>query len=260
VTELVITAEDSAPYRADPDLRWLANTVDTWRTRDEQPRFDPGWFHPSDLQCDDDELLRRYLGTSAGERFTAQKLRIFDNGHGVDQRWKHYLEACGLSTVKAEEERAIELAYLKLRGHCDDIVAEPETGMRWVVELKSINPIGFGKLKDAPQEAHVQQIHCYMVGLGIMRGCVLYENKGDQTVKVFAVPYDPAVWHAIEGRLLRLRKQAEARGNALLDGKPASVLAVAQALKDEVQPDLHVVPSNRIHPTEEGRRQAWALE
>lgn len=217
-------------YTPDPEAAWLVDACGQTRELNETPRQDPGWFHPSDLTCDDHELLARYMGTSVYRFEPAQKLRVYDNGTFMHRRWDAYLAA---AEVMPEHVRRFELPYVRMRGECDGIVAHPETGRRYILELKSINPFGFGKLA-TPQDGHVEQVHCYMAGLGVLDTIVLYENKGDQAVRAFHVPFDLEVWTAIERRLIGLiRRAGETR--RWEDDKPPELVEAALALKNELE-------------------------
>ena len=255
IMPLTIVATGEPEYRADEAVSWLLNHVDDWRERTERPRRDPGRFHPSDLGASDDEIAARYAGTAAPETFDAQKLRIFDNGHGVHARWGRYLKKSGLSV---RHTKSFWMPRLRMKGTCDEIIATPEWthvigdgGMRpdagelHIVELKSINPFGFGALV-APHESHVDQLHCYMAGLRIYRGILLYESKGDQRVKLFDVPFDEARWLAIEARLLRLRREGERMAQERSERLGPDVIAASEALIAEMERVDGALPENDV--------------
>lgn len=201
--EIIATGEPK--YQADPATAWVLETVDRWREHTEKRRRDPGRFHPSDLGKSDAEIVALYNGTAVTFSEPAQKLRVFDNGHGVHSRWGRYLRKSGL-TVK--HKKNFWMPRLRLRGTCDEIIADA-TGAAWIVELKSMNPFSFQRLTTGKPE-HIDQVHCYMAGLRILQGVLLYENKGDQSVKIFPVPFERDRWRLIEDRLLRLKREAEA--------------------------------------------------
>lgn len=219
-------------FEPDPEVAWILDALDEWRQRSERPRHDPGRFHPSDLALKDEEIIARFRGEQIVFTEPAQKLRIFDNGHSVHRRWGSYFKRAGLSI---KHKKGFWMPRLRLKGTCDEIIAHPETGEVLIVELKSINPFGFTNLM-APHAPHLDQLHSYMAGLRILNGAVLYECKGTQAVKLFAVPFDESRWRGIEARLLRLRKEAEEQGPARDEqwaaGQPAEVADVARSLRD----------------------------
>jgi hypothetical protein len=107
-----------------------------------------------------------------------------------------------------------------------------------VVEFKTMNPFGYGRLTE-PKEAHQLQVTAYMAATSIPRAIVLYENKGDQAVRAFAVEFDRVLWDEIVSRLQRLRAEAE-----VMDaGVDAGVLTASRRLAQELagRPQLEVV-------------------
>jgi hypothetical protein len=169
---------------------------------------DRGWFHASSLGQSDEELIQRYRGALILEPRTARELRVFDLGHDRDGSWKRYLAKAGLSVVAEEEARNIRLPWVRLCGSLDDIAHDPMTGEMWVIEFKTINPFAYQQLS-APKPEHVQQVHAYMAATTIHQAIVLYENKGDQSVRAFVVRFDHDIWRDIVERLRRLRAEAE---------------------------------------------------
>jgi len=205
----VIVGTDGRPPSS-PEAQWLIDAVDEWRVAAEKPRFDPGWFHASQLGEDDATLIAQYRGVLEYQVKTARELRVFDNGHCRDRDIKRYFKEAALSVVGSDEDRKVKIPYLRLSGELDDIVHHPETGAWWIVENKTINPYGFGQLAEAKPE-HILQVHCYMGATQIDNAVVLYENKGDQSWRLFYVPFDKQIWGGIVDRLLRLRREAESQ-------------------------------------------------
>lgn len=223
---IMLTALADHTYAVPPEIGWVVAHVDEWLERSNRRRRDPERFHPSDLGQTDAEIIALFNGTAIEFHEPAQKLRIFDNGHGVHARWGRYLKKSGLTVPK--HPKKFYIGRLRLKGMCDEIIAHPETGAVTIVELKSMNPFQFAKLTE-PKPEHVDQLHCYMAGLRILDGILLYESKGDQSVKVFGVPFDAERWAAIEARLIRLRLEADAERLALAERISPEV---AQASRD----------------------------
>lgn len=115
----------------------------------------------------------------------------------------------------------------RIIGSTDGLLYIPGSG-KWGLEVKSINPEGFRFLQDRPKGIHLNQLYVYEHGLEWkrlesgeepvddfdaepLRGfIVLYENKGTQDLKEFALPYDPhPVEQFITGRRLLMDEALE---------------------------------------------------
>lgn len=228
---IIIEATGEPQYQADPACAWLLEHVDRWRERTESHRRDAGRFHPSDLGKTDDEIIALYNGTSVEFSNSAQKLRIFDNGHSVHARWGRYLKKSGLTVAK--HPKKFWMKRLRLNGTCDEIVAGTD-GLPWIVELKSMNPFTFSRLA-VPNAEHVDQVHCYMAGLRILQAILLYECKGTQSVKVFPVVFENDRWRQIQERLLRLQQIAEKAAVDRVEHLSPEVVAASEALIAELE-------------------------
>ena len=130
--------------------------------------------------------------------------RIFGNGHKVHSRYlKDYLPKLGIPCKVWIKKRGtwkfvdfievmIEDKKLWIRGAPDAIIFNPETGTKYVFELKSMNQESFWRLTD-PLIEHVYQVHLYMHLTGLRKSILLYENKNRQDIKEFEVDYDQGV-------------------------------------------------------------------
>jgi CRISPR-associated protein Cas4 len=113
----------------------------------------------------------------------ARILRVFEHGDYTHLRIISTLFSLGL--VKATE---IDIPNKEIvHGRADAIVNID--GEPYVVEIKSINSIAFGKL-ESPDPDHYKQIQLYLHYFNIKKGIVIYENKNTQEIKEFAVDYD----------------------------------------------------------------------
>lgn len=200
---------------------WVVNHVEAWALRDNKPRIDPGWFHPSSLSHSCDAYLAfQYLGLAPrSDNVAPQTLRIFDNGHNRDEAWKRYLKASGLSMVapgnpcagcgaRNRDGRHICFPDLRIRGDFDDHIRNPITGRTYIFEFKTKNEYLWTKLKE-PDPEHIIQIHPYMAAKGEKETVVMYENKNTQQLKPFVVGFSEATWNGIRERVLRIRNQLE---------------------------------------------------
>lgn len=211
----------SGGQHVDAAARFLVERVDEWLVSEDKPRFDAGWFHCSQLGQSDDDLIRQYRGMLPLTSHTARELRVFDLGHDRDRSWKRYLAASGLSVVGEDEARSVTINHLRLRGSLDDIAHDPNTGEWHIIEFKTMNPYQFGQLTE-PKPEHLLQVTSYMAATQIDRSIILYESKGDQSVKAFYREFDHDVWAGIVKRLLRLRRAAESM-DAEIDPKVVSI-------------------------------------
>ena len=71
----------------------------------------------------------------------------------------------------------------------------PESHIR-LIELKTINDFGFGKLV-GPKYEHMIQLQAYLNMLNIELGSVIYECKNDQKIKSYQVVRDRDLWDGI---------------------------------------------------------------
>jgi len=199
----------SGRFVADARCAWLIEALENHLEHSEIRRYRPGWFSASALGKTDAELIAAYHGeTPIGGGHDASTLRIFSVGNDRDATYKRWLRECGLSAIGDDHDRQISIPYLRLMGSCDDVLRHPDGGFV-VFEMKTINPFQFSRL-EAPQEAHVWQVHAYMAGLALREAVILYENKSDQALRAFWVPFDGELWDGIATRLRRLRVEADA--------------------------------------------------
>ena len=183
---------------------WYSAHMDAYYEQSEQPRIDPGWFHPSALDHVCDAFLAfEFLGLPqpAGQ-VSAQLRRIFDNGHSSEARKQEAIKRAGLARL-SKKERSFEIPQYRVRGECDNIIKHPLTGELWIWEHKTMREDRFDALK-APLPAWVTQCHFYMFGKGVLQTLVEVECKNCQAVKTFAVPFDGALWKKLTGRLERI--------------------------------------------------------
>jgi hypothetical protein len=227
---LTVMGESGAPT-SDPEAMWLIDAIDRYIVSAERPRYRPGWFSASQLGRTDEELIADYRGVYAPEQRTAREYRIFHNGTSRDEDYKRYLADAGLSMVADESAREIVIPWLRLRGTLDDIAIDDQM-QPWVVEFKTINPFQYGRLL-GPKPEHVLQVHAYMSATTIHRSIILYENKADQALRGFYVPWNEEIWQGIVQRLQQLRRDAEALDAAM---DPA-VLQASRQLAQELAGD-----------------------
>jgi hypothetical protein len=146
-------------------------------------------FHPSELHQCPRKIWDSYMGVKYHTGMDNPRLqRVADNGHGVHERIQNYLKETGLLV---DAEVPLKDDKYNICGHCDGIIRplrdkEDDLG---ILEIKSMFDSGFRNLHK-PKSEHVGQISLYMFLLDLRWGCLLYENKNDQRLTEFFVPFD----------------------------------------------------------------------
>lgn len=190
-------ATDSALKRL-ADVRkpgqWVIAALEGVQASEGTGRHDPGWFHPSDFGSDCDAFLAfRFLGAPAISVISARTQRIFDLGNARDEGLRKDMAKAGVSLLKTYEDRIIVIEHLRIRGELDDWVEHPISKERFVVDYKTMRPDLWTELKQVKRE-HFLQVHPYMYAKETYKGLVLYENKGDQSLKIMEANFDGQVW------------------------------------------------------------------
>jgi len=117
-----------------------------------------------------------------------EKLRIFEDGHFLQQKILRALSAKGLL-------RATEIpipSHEFIAGKADAIISDSE-GIPYVLEIKSISGrMNFQKLNPkATFPQHINQLQLYLHFFKIKKGILLYINKDTQELKEFILDYEP---------------------------------------------------------------------
>lgn len=112
--------------------------------------------------------------------------RIFDNGDYMHHRYYKYFAEMGI--LIAAELKAVENDLF--HGYLDCLISDGKK--LWVVDLKSCSMWTFNKLQE-PDRGHKLQIMFYMYYMNIEQGMLIYENKDNQTIKVFKIQLDRAL-------------------------------------------------------------------
>ena len=133
------------------------------------------------------------MGAPAISVIPARTQRIFDLGHARDEGLKRDMKKAGLSVITKDAERKIAIPQLHVRGELDDVIKNPRTGELFVVDYKTMRPDEFEQLEAVKFWHHVQ-VHIYMFAKQIFKGFVLYENKGNQDLKIKEANFDNEIW------------------------------------------------------------------
>lgn len=161
-------------------------------------------------------LTADMLGIAPPMKVPPQLRKIFDNGNYVHKRYlKKYLVKMGIAAKVLNKKTGIEDCFIEMtiyddktwvKGAPDAVVVNPEDGLPYIFELKSINDYGFKKLVQ-PEEAHILQVHLYMMLLSeIPRAAVFYEDKDTQSTKEFIVLKDDNVIKYLQDRIALIQK------------------------------------------------------
>jgi hypothetical protein len=221
LTDVLVSAMKT--QSTDP-AQWVVARVDTMLEETQRPRYDPGWFHPSDLykKCDA-ELAFSFLGVEKQGHHSARQQRVFDFGSSRDADWKDYVGRSKLSVhvddylpgpcptcgskweqpggMVTHAARHICLPDFRIRGEYDDKVVNPEDGEIVILEFKT-KTAELWKAMKAPDPDHVIQVQPYMVAEQVYHSVIIYECKGCQDVKAYTVGFDLVLWNTITERLL----------------------------------------------------------
>jgi hypothetical protein len=183
---------------------WLTKALDYDLSKVAERKSSQGKFYPSALgNLCDRFLYMHYRGMVPQEVVEPRIRRIFDNGSSAEGRFKTYFQKMG---VFVDDEVSVKNNSPLISGRLDFIIRQMPHGSRFVVELKTINDKGFKELlkADAPKHEHMVQLQIYLNLLPADSGGVMYENKNDQTLKIFAMDRDQGVWDAIIARCNRI--------------------------------------------------------
>lgn len=173
---------------------WLISVLESGQASEGTGRFDPGWFHPSDFGNECDAFLAfRYLGAKAKQVIEPKLQRIFDYGNIRESYLRHYLRNAGVSLLSTPEERQIVIPHMHIRGEVDDLVVNPITREKFIIDYKTMHMDRFEKLEEAVP-GHRLQVHPYMFYFQVYKGFVLYECKNDNRLKAMPTNFDGQLW------------------------------------------------------------------
>ena len=184
-----------------PKDLWLNEIIDDHlRGTMSAPR--PGVFHPSVISnaCDRYVWLC-YHGKMVDQPLPANLQRIFQNGNYLEDRVGQWLIDLNLLI---DREVSVKQDIPPISGRIDFLIKHYNYGTL-PIELKSINTMGFTKLKK-PKPEHQIQIQMYLNMGNYDMGTVLYENKNDQKIKSFLVEKDLVQWDEILKRCFNIQE------------------------------------------------------
>ena len=186
-----------------------------------------GWT-PSSLAEPNDRMLVAYQLGYRGDKISDKLQRIFDAGNDIESRWIKRFKDLDLYIDSGKWIPSNSSSGLTLRGIVDIIIHHPyEKDRQIIVEVKSISPIGFQQLPPASPDANVNfqrlmslpgdigsrckrymyQLQVYLRELGVSDGMLLFDNKGNQDFKDFAISANPSILDEMYDRLKDMQER-----------------------------------------------------
>lgn len=167
-------------------------------------------FHISELGKGKQSIMERFKEKGKKDKPKPQLKRIFENGDFVHYRYYKYFLEMGI--LRAIEIKAIDDDVFS--GTADAIISDKD-GTPWVIDIKSCNSWVFKKLTDMKSE-HKIQILCYMYFLKLDNGMLLYENKDDQSIKIFKIQMTNENKEMIENLIKEFRELKSQIDNGII--------------------------------------------
>ena len=110
---------------------------------------------------------------------------VFEVGTYFHILMMNLIERAGIMEAR---EVAIDSEKYKTLGHCDVVVIID--GVRYGVELKTINLRGFASVAKQPLHGHKMQVHAYMKPLGLEWMIILYYCKETSECREHVIQFD----------------------------------------------------------------------
>ena len=164
--------------------------------------------------CYRQQVLSLLYKQTQGSEVPQQLKRIFEEGNAIHEKWQRLFIRGGLGKPE-DMDRTRRIKKYELSFTPDAIITI--AGKKYVVEIKSMNPIAFKHATSHPSGE--KQCQLYMHFTGIPRGFVLAECKGTQQFKVFLLEYDHKVVRPFLSRL----QEVKAMKNNMLKRKEIPV-------------------------------------
>ena len=194
---------------------FFSRTLDNYLVSTQAPYPNIRVIRPSQIHLCQRWIVGDILGRIPFELKSAVQQRILQNGTYVHKRFLNsYLPKMGivsyiLDIKKGEVKPFIEVSLkdenLWLKGSPDALIINPNDGLPYVFELKSIRDGEFKILEDAKWE-HILQLHCYFWLTNINQGILFYENKNDQTTKEFVIQKSDILMNKILNKISIIQK------------------------------------------------------
>lgn len=194
---------------------FFSEQLDSFLTSNQTPYPNTRVIRPSQIHMCQRWIVGDILGVVPFEPKSAVQQRVLDNGSYVHKRiLQKYLPkmgivSCILDIKKGEVKPFIEVSLkdetLWLKGSPDAVILNPNDGLAYVFELKSMRDGEF-RILEEPKPEHVMQLHLYFWLTNIPRGVLFYENKDSQQTKEFVVERDENVMNYLLNKIANIQK------------------------------------------------------
>jgi hypothetical protein len=194
---------------------FFSETLDGYLKSIQAPWPNTKVIRPSQIHECQRWIVGDILGRIPFESKSAVQQRVLDNGTYVHKRvLGKYLPRMGivpyiLDIKKAELKQFIEISLrddsLWLKGSPDALIVNPNDGLVYVFELKSMRDGEFRILEDAKIE-HIMQLHCYFWLTTLTNGILFYENKDNQQTKEFVIQKSDVLMNKILNKISLIQK------------------------------------------------------
>lgn len=135
--------------------------------------------------CYRQQVLSLLYKQTQGSEVPIRLKRVFEEGNAIHEKWQRLFIRGGLGKA-GDMDRTRRVKKYELSFTPDAVLTI--AGKKYVVEIKSMNTIGFKHATSHPSGE--KQCQLYMHFLGIPRGFVLADDKNSQDFKIFPVVYD----------------------------------------------------------------------
>jgi hypothetical protein len=140
-------------------------------------------------------------GSIPCESFGTRKLLVFERGHRVEKQVCDWLAKVPELEVIENKERFPIVSFdgKDITGEIDRIVIDKKTGVKYILDVKSVNTRGFQEVKKSgkPKESHYYQVNTYLYSdwakdQGLTHGMIYYENADTNDYEILEWEYDEA--------------------------------------------------------------------
>lgn len=135
--------------------------------------------------CYREQVLSLFYKQCQGENITVGLKRIFEEGNAIHEKWQRLFLRGGLGEPEDMDRSRFNKTY--------DLSYTPDAiitinGIKFVVEIKSVNTFQFKKMTSHPSGK--KQLQLYMHLTKTSNGIVLCDDKNSQDFKIFRYVYN----------------------------------------------------------------------
>jgi len=166
--------------------------------RDSFPRKKNRYYATESLKCPRALLFKRH------EENPNKNLPfgLFTMGNAIETEFFKILDNQDVFSIEQQKRVKIKIDDFEVSGYADGVFTNNKTGKKTVVEIKSINSINRNTSLDDHYKA---QTMCYMKGLNINSGCVIYIERGDLfKINEWYFDFSAKFWDIIENHFRKI--------------------------------------------------------